>query len=105
MKLLNIIFVIFTIITIGAAQNQMYFINYDSPIAKDLSNLNLSEIRAIFTGDPWMSFDFASDGWTPSQRAFMKDDKADGEPMGGAAKKMMYIGSIWRPSGESASIW
>jgi len=52
------------------------YIRYDNPVAKDLSNLNMSEIQAIFSGDGtgWIVSDSGGAGWTPSINAFLADN-------------------------------
>jgi len=57
------------------------YVQYTSPVAKDLSNLNMSEIEAIFSGDGtgWIVSDSGGAGWTPSINAFLAD-KGEGEP-------------------------
>ena len=63
------------------------YIRYDNPVAKDLSNLNMSEIRAIFSGDGtgWVVSDAGGAGWTPSINAFLADN-GEGKP-GNVTKK------------------
>ena len=63
------------------------YIRYDNPVAKDLSNLNMSEIRAIFSGDGtgWIVSDSGGAGWTPSINAFLADN-GEGKP-GNVTKK------------------
>ena len=63
------------------------YIRYDNPVAKDLSNLNMSEIRAIFSGDGtgWIVSDSGGAGWTPSINAFLADN-GEGVP-GNVTKK------------------
>ena len=57
------------------------YIRYDNPVAKDLSNLNMSEIQAIFSGDGtgWIVSDSGGAGWTPSINAFLADN-GEGKP-------------------------
>lgn len=57
------------------------YVQYTSPVAKDLSNLNMSEIRAIFSGDGtgWIVSDSGGAGWTPSINAFLADN-GEGKP-------------------------
>jgi hypothetical protein len=64
------------------------YVQYDNPVAKDLSNLNLSEIRAIFAGDGtgWIVSDSGGTGWTPSINAFLADN-GEGVP-GNVTKKI-----------------
>jgi hypothetical protein len=63
------------------------------PVVKDLGNLSLDEISAIFSGgDSWfMSAGLSS--YTPSQMSFLRDDASDGKPMGPGTGKMAYVGS------------
>lgn len=63
------------------------YIRYDNPVAKDLSNLNMSEIQAIFSGDGtgWIVSDSGGAGWTPSINAFLADN-GEGKP-GNVTKK------------------
>jgi len=57
------------------------YVQYTNPVAKDLSNLNMSEIRAIFSGDGtgWIVSDSGGAGWTPSINAFLADN-GEGKP-------------------------
>ena len=52
------------------------YVQYGNPVAKDLSNLNMSEIEAIFAGDGtgWVVSDAGGAGWTPSINAFLADN-------------------------------
>ena len=63
------------------------YVQYTSPAVKDLSNLNMSEIRAIFSGDGtgWIVSDSGGTGWTPSINAFLADN-GEGVP-GNVTKK------------------
>ena len=63
------------------------YVQYTNPVAKDLSNLNMSEIRAIFSGDGtgWIVSDSGGAGWTPSINAFLADN-GEGVP-GNVSKK------------------
>ena len=63
------------------------YVQYDNPVAKDLSNLNLSEIQAIFSNDGtgWIVSDSGGAGWTPSINAFLADN-GEGKP-GNVTKK------------------
>ena len=64
------------------------YVQYTNPVAKDLSNLNMSEIRAIFSGDGtgWIVSDSGGAGWTPSINAFLADN-GEGVP-GNVTKKI-----------------
>jgi hypothetical protein len=57
------------------------YVQYTSPVAKDLRNLNLSEIQAIFSNDGtgWIVSDSGGAGWTPSINAFLADN-GEGKP-------------------------
>jgi hypothetical protein len=57
------------------------YVQYDNPVAKDLSGLNMSEIEAIFAGDGtgWVVSDAGGAGWTPSINAFLADN-GEGKP-------------------------
>lgn len=63
------------------------YVQYTSPIAKDLSGLNASEIQAIFSNDGtgWIVSDSGGAGWTPSINAFLTDN-GEGVP-GNVTKK------------------
>ena len=63
------------------------YVQYTSPVAKDLSGLNMSEIEAIFAGDStgWVVSDAGGSGWTPSINAFLADGD-EGKP-GNVSKK------------------
>jgi hypothetical protein len=64
------------------------YVQYGNPVAKDLSTLNMSEIRAIFSGDGtgWIVSDSGGAGWTPSINAFLADN-GEGVP-GNVTKKI-----------------
>ena len=83
---MRIIAIITLIALIGIAGAD--YVQYTSPIAKDLSNLNLSEIQAIFSNDGtgWIVSDSGGAGWTPSINAFLAD-RGGGEPIGNVTKK------------------
>lgn len=83
---MKIIAIITLIALIGIAGAD--YVQYTSPIAKDLSGLNASEIEAIFAGDGtgWVVSDAGGAGWTPSINAFLAD-KGEGEPIGNVTKK------------------
>lgn len=83
MRLISIIMVV-ALVAIGIASAD--YVQYSSPSAKDLSDLNLSEIREIFSGDAWFSADIGGSSWTPSISAFLAD-KGEGEPIGNVTKK------------------
>ena len=57
------------------------YVQYTSPVAKDLSGLNMSEIEAIFSGDGTggVVSDAGGAGWTPSINAFLADN-GEGKP-------------------------
>lgn len=82
---MKIIAIIALIALIGIAGAD--YVQYTSPIAKDLSNLNLSEIQAIFPNDVtgWIVSDSGGSGWTPSINAFLADGD-EGKP-GNVTKK------------------
>lgn len=82
---MKIIAIITLIALIGMASAD--YVQYTSPIAKDLSNLNLSEIQAIFSNDGagWVVSDSGGAGWTPSINAFLADN-GEGKP-GNVTKK------------------
>lgn len=66
----------------------------DIPI-KDLGNLSLEEINAIFSGDGdggWF-MNYGAVSHTPSQMAFMEENEEDGKPLGNVTPKHAYIGS------------
>jgi hypothetical protein len=68
--------------------------NGGMPTVKDLGNLSLEEISAIFSGgDSWFMSGGLMSQWTPSQIAFMGNDASDGKPMGPGTGKMAYVGS------------
>ena len=64
------------------------YVQYTSPVAKDLSGLNMSEIEAIFSNDGtgWIVSDSGGAGWTPSINAFLADN-GEGVP-GNVTKKI-----------------
>ena len=82
---MRIIAIIALIALIGIASAD--YVQYDNPVAKDLSNLNLSEIQAIFSNDGagWIVSDSGGSGWTPSINAFLADGD-EGKP-GNVTKK------------------
>lgn len=83
---MKIIAIIALIALIGIAGAD--YVQYTSPIAKDLSGLNLSEIQAIFSNDGtgWIVSDSGGAGWTPSINAFLADN-GEGKP-GNVTKKI-----------------
>ena len=78
MRHIAILSILFLIAAIGSAQD---YVNFQGIPAKELSGLNLSEMDKILGGnDYWMML--GSGTYTASQRAFMKENAADGKPMG-----------------------
>ena len=71
------------------------YIRYDNPVAKDLSNLNMSEIRAIFSGDGtgWIVSDSGGAGWTPSINAFLADN-GEGVPSNVSKRTPLRCGGM-----------
>ena len=89
LAMLAIIAIAVTGIAIG--QN---FVNQigGTPLIKDLGNLTMQEIDAIFSGDgAWLDSQN-----TPSIDAFLKVNRADGEPIGNVTPKHAYLGSSWK---------
>lgn len=83
--------VIILIVGMAGAED---FVKYDTPIAKDLSNLNLSEINAIFGSDDGWFISAGPSLYTPSQMAFLKGNADEGVPMGNVSPKHVYIGAV-----------
>ena len=71
------------------------YVQYGNPVAKDLSNLNMSEIRAIFSGDGtgWIVSDSGGAGWTPSINAFLADN-GEGKPGNVTKKTPLRCGGV-----------
>jgi hypothetical protein len=87
-KLLSIMLVALTVL-VGIAYSED-FVKATDIIAKDVRELSAQEINLIFEGDSW----FMSGGpsmYTPSQSAFLKDNKDDGKGLGG---KPLLLGSM-----------
>ena len=64
-----------------------------TPLIKDLGNLTMQEITAIFEGgDSWMKDAGAIVG-TPTQRAFLNDN-GEGTPLGNITNKTLYLGKM-----------
>jgi hypothetical protein len=86
---------IIAIAIMGMAGAEDYVRVTDIPI-KDLGNLSLEEIEAIFSGgDSWFMNAGASQ-YTPSQMGFLKNDEKDGKPLGNTTPKHAYVGSANR---------
>jgi hypothetical protein len=83
MRLISIIMVV-ALVAIGIASAD--YVQYSNPSAKDLSGLNLSEIREIFAGDAWFSADIGGSSWTPSISTFL-EDRGEGKPAGNVSGK------------------
>jgi hypothetical protein len=82
---------------IGIAFAEDYIKVTDTPI-KDLGNLSLDEIDAIFSGgDSWF-MNAGPSQYTPSQMGFLKNNEEDGEPIGNVTPKHAYVGSVNRPT-------
>jgi len=71
------------------------YVQYTSPVAKDLSNLNMSEIEAIFSGDGtgWIVSDSGGAGWTPSINAFLADN-GEGVPGNVSKRTPLRCGGV-----------
>jgi len=83
---------IIAIAIIGMAAAEDYVRVTDVPI-KDLGNLSLDEIEAIFSGDGGWFMNAGASQYTPSQMGFLKNDEKDGRPIGNVTPKHAYIGS------------
>lgn len=93
MKRIFVSMIAIAIAVIGIAASQD-FINQigGTPLIKDLGNLSMAEISAIFSGDgAWLNSHY-----TASIDAFRADNKADGKPIGNVTQKHMYVGSAWK---------
>jgi len=55
---------------------------------------NVFDFDSMFMNDDWV-FDMTMDSWTPSMKAFMKDNPEDGKGLGDQAQKHAYLGSVW----------
>ena len=71
------------------------YVQYTNPVAKDLSNLNMSEIQAIFSGDGtgWIVSDSGGAGWTPSINAFLADN-GEGVPSNVSKRTPLRCGGM-----------
>jgi hypothetical protein len=69
------------------------FVEYHGPAAKDLSNLNITELQAIFSGDGWFSADLGGSMWTPSINAFLADGD-EGKPQNVTKKTPLRCGGM-----------
>jgi len=80
---------------IGITFAEDYIKVTDVPI-KDLGDLSLDEIDAIFSGgDSWF-MNVGPSQYTPSQMGFLKDNEKDGRPLGNVSPKHAYVGSVNR---------
>ena len=93
MRLIQILFVVMLLSMAGTATRDTDLIRAESPIAKDLGALTLSEIRAIFANDGWFAGNLGSAGYTPSQNAFLRDDPDAGTPMG-QSREPLRLGAV-----------
>jgi hypothetical protein len=92
MKNILAILVIIAIAITGMVAAEDYVKVTDVPI-KDLGNLSLEEIEAIFSGDGSWFMDAGASQYTPSQMVFLKNDEKDGKPIGNVTPKHAYVGS------------
>lgn len=74
---MKLVFALTMVALIGMATAD--YVRYDGVLAKDLSNLNQSEIQAIFGSSGWIMSDAGGAGWTPSINAFLTD-RGEGMP-------------------------
>jgi len=99
MKTILILAIIALAIVIGTVSAEdLITTNGGMPLVKDLGNLSLDEIDAIFSGGDgyWFMSGGLMSQWTPSQRAFMKNNERDGKPLGNMSPKRAYVGSANR---------
>jgi len=85
---------ILTIIALTGIAFSQDFVKVDGTI--QLSGVNASVFETGIFQDGWI-FDIAANSLTPSQAAFVKDNAADGKPLGNATKHA-YIGMTPRPT-------
>lgn len=95
-KILTTMFIIASIMAMSIVSAEDFIkTNGGMPVVKELGNLSLEEIDAIFSGGDgyWFMSGGLMSQWTPSQRAFMENDERDGKPMGNVSPKRAYVGS------------
>jgi hypothetical protein len=91
MRHIAILSIIFLLAAIGYGQD---YVNFQGVPAKELSGLNLSQTDEILGGnDYWMML--GSGQYTASQRAFLKENAADGKPIG-ASREPAVLGNLQR---------
>lgn len=76
------------LISIAAAD----YVQYDG-MPKDTSNLNQSEIQAIFGSSGWIMSDAGGAGWTPSINAFLTD-RGEGMPENVTPRTPLRCGGV-----------
>ncbi len=82
-KILFVLIIALAVIDISSAEDM---VKYNDPIAKDLSNLTLKEISAIFAGDGSWFADGGIAVGTASQRGVL-DIGDSGRPLVNASKR------------------
>jgi hypothetical protein len=55
-------------------------------------NFSIFDMNTMFMSDEWF-MDMTMDSWTPSMKAFMKDNPNDGKGLGANATKHALVGS------------
>lgn len=78
------------LMTAGIAVSEDY-VQYHGAAAKDLSNLNITELQDIFSGDGWFSADLGGSMWTPSINAFLTDGD-EGTPQNVTKRAPLRLG-------------
>lgn len=86
---------ILTIIAFAAIASAQDFVKVDG--VTRLSGTNASVFEVGFFQDGW-TFDSTAYSLTASQAGFLKDNAADGLPIGNVTKKHAYIGGTPRPA-------
>lgn len=95
MKVLLTIILLFVFLVVYSygVDAEDYVKHTGGTIAKDLSNLTLEEIRAIFDGNDGWILESDPSMLTASQNAFLRDNEADGKPLGVPTGKRACVGS------------
>jgi hypothetical protein len=94
MKIIYILVLIGLIIGIFGLGSSQDFVKRS---AVQLSGVDPSvfDMNTMFMNEDEWFMDMTMDSWTPSIKAFMKDNPEDGKGLGDQALKHAYLGSIW----------
>jgi hypothetical protein len=87
---MKLVFALVAVALVGIAAAD--YVKYDG-MPKDLSNLNQSEIQAIFGSTGWIMSDAGGAGWTPSINAFLTD-RGEGMPENVTPRTPLRCGGV-----------